>query len=325
MTRSLFANPRLDPELAAASVLLPEIDLRASTEARRLERTLSAEIGGLSDLGVATRDLVVPTPEGGVPIRWYESQSSRHTDETGQPRPTPVILYLHGGAFVLGGLHSEHGRCAEYCAETGAVVVSVDYRLSPENPYPAAVEDGMAVLRWLVAEAEDLGLDVKRIVLAGLSAGGCLAAVLAIAARDQGICRPRLQMLINPVTDSSLNSPSMSEFTSTPMLTTAHSHDMWELYRGAATPADADGMFAPAHAATHSDLAPAFISVAELDPLRDEGITYAMSLLRAGVGVDLHCYMGTYHAFDSFQKSRVARRSRTDQINALQRAFARSS
>lgn len=324
MTRSLFANPRLDPELAAASVLLPDIDLRDPIEARRLERTLSAEIGGLPDLGVVTRDLVVPTAGGGVPVRWYESTSTRHTDETGQARPTPVVLYLHGGAFILGGLHSEHGRCVEYCAETGAVVVSVDYRLAPEHPYPAAVEDSLAVLRWIVDESGDLGLDVDRIVLAGLSAGGCLAAVLAIAARDEGICRPRLQMLINPVLDAALDSPSMTEFTGTPMLTTAHSHDMWDLYRGPSTPAETDGMFAPARLSDRSGLAPTFISVAEFDPLRDEGIAYATSLLQAGVGVDLHCYMGTYHAFDSFQKSRVARRSRADQISALRRALERT-
>lgn len=324
MTGSLFTNPRLDPELAAASVLLPEIDLRNPVEARHLERTLSTEIDGPTDLGVVMKDLAVTTPDREIPIRWYESQSARHTDETGQVRPTPAILYLHGGAFILGGLHSEHGRCIEYCAETGATVVSVDYRLAPENPYPAAVDDAIAVLRWIVAEADNLGLDAERVVLAGLSAGGCLAAVLAIAARDEGICAPRLQMLINPVTDSALNSHSMTEFTGTPMLTTAHSHDMWELYRGTTTLGETGGLFAPARAATHAGLAPAFVSVAEFDPLRDEGIDYATTLLRAGVGVDLHCYMGTYHAFDSFQKSRVARRSRADQVHALRRAFERT-
>ncbi|MCV7279571.1 alpha/beta hydrolase [Mycolicibacterium flavescens] len=218
---------------------------------------------------------------GDVPVRIYR----------GGPAPAPAVIYCHAGAFVLGNLDTDHLQCVELARRAACTVISVGYRLAPEHPYPAALDDALLVHSWVVGNAVELGVDTARIAVAGSSAGGALAAGLA-----QWCAGPVVfQLLHQPVLDDR-PTPSKAEFTETPGFDGPAAEAMWRHYLG---DAPADSRAAPARADELSGLPPAFISCSELDPLRDEAIDYAVRLMRAGVATDLHVFAGTCHGFDS--------------------------
>jgi acetyl esterase/lipase len=206
-----------------------------------------------------------------------------------------VVIYCHSGAFVLGNLDTDHRQCVEFARRGWCTVVSVDYRLAPEHPCPAAFDDALAVMNWVATNGVALGVDTSRMAVAGSSAGGALAARLAQRAA-QGSAPPVVfQMLHQPVLD---DRPTLSkdEFTTTPGFDKPAVEMMWRHYvAGETVPADA----APGRSAELSGVASALITCAELDPLRDEAVDYAMRLMRAGVSTELHVYSGTCHGFDS--------------------------
>jgi acetyl esterase/lipase len=221
------------------------------------------------------------------------------------------LLYLHGGGYCLGSVEIEHAGAVQLAYALGAVVVSVEYRLAPEHPYPAGLEDCYASLCFLAALD---GVDPARIGVHGQSAGGGLAAAVALLARDRGGPALAVQSLGMPALDDRLETPSMRAFVDTPMWSRQQAAQSWQLYLGGA---EADGYAAPARMADLHGLPPAYITTMELDPLRDEGISYAMRLLEAGVSVELHNYPGTFHGSAVAMKAAVSKRAGAELVTAL--------
>lgn len=239
------------------------------------------------------------------------------------PGPLPAVLWLHGGCFVRGAVEIDHPEAARAAAELRAVVVSVDYRLAPEHPYPAAIDDCQAALQWLVCEVEDVASD--RVAVVGISAGGGLAAALAMRVRDRGAPALCLQALVIPMLDDRLDTPSMREFTDLRIFSRGVAEAGWQHYLGGAgisgePPPDA----APGRSPDLTDLPPAYLCTAELDPLRDEGIDYAVRLTRAGVPVELHQFPGTFHGSQFVVRDAAISRRMCDELYAsLARSFSR--
>ncbi|MCU1601631.1 MAG: lipase/esterase, partial [Frankiales bacterium] len=220
-------------------------------------------------------------------------------------------LYLHGGGFCLGDLDMEHGGAVQIANEVDAVVVSVDYRLAPEHPYPAGLDDCMVGLRYLS------GL-VDTVAVHGQSAGGGLGAATVLRARDEGGPAIAFQSLGIPELDHRLETPSMQAFTDTPLWARPQAVKSWEHYLGGNP---ADGYASPSIMADLSGLPPAHVTVMELDPLRDEGIGYALRMLQAGVSVELHAYPGTFHGNSLVVDAAVSKRQAADLIGALRRGL----
>ena len=232
----------------------------------------------------------VDGPGGAIPIRVYWPDS---------PGPHPVVMFFHGGGFALGDLDTHDVTAREHAAGADALVVSVDYRLAPENPFPAAVDDVWAATRWVAANAGQFGADASRMAVAGDSAGGTLAAVVAQSARDHGEPAIAFQLLWYPSTMWDTSLPSFAENAEAPVLDHAALAAFTEWYAGHLDLADPPAKLAPGRAADLSGLPPTYIAVAGHDPLRDDGIRYAELLSEAGVPVQLdnagslvHGYLG---------------------------------
>ncbi|MGN7191633.1 alpha/beta hydrolase [Curtobacterium sp. MCBA15_004] len=237
-------------------------------------------------------DRTLPTAHGDVPVRLYVP------DAVEARGPLPVTVFLHGGGWVLGDLDSQDHIARVVCARARCLVVSVDYRLAPEHPFPAAVDDAEGAVAWILDHADQLGGDPERVVLFGESAGATLAAVAARHARDRGGRQPVLQVLVHPVTDHADDSGSMRTFADGPVLTAAQMRWFWDTYLG-----DADGSDPRASPIRTPDLhgvAPAMVVSAAVDPLLDQGVRYVDALRAAGVAVRHEVVPGVPHAFLSF-------------------------
>jgi len=235
-------------------------------------------------------DLAMDGPGGRLALRCYRPPA---------PQGTPgALLYFHGGGFVIGDLDTHDTICRHLCALGGVAVVSVDYRLAPEHPFPAAVDDALAALAWLRGQAGAIGADPGRLAVAGDSAGGTLAAVAAQRARDDGVALCA-QLLLYPVVDLAGRYPSHAEHRDTPPIAAPVLDWFWSLYLGPQRDAALlrDPRVSPLHAPRFDGLAPAFVLTAGLDPLRDEGAAYAHRLAGAGVETLYQCALGTVHGF----------------------------
>ena len=307
---------RLDAQLVAEATLfrvpltaasLPTI--RASLDQRRAEQVADTDPGGVvvasSSVEVAGRP---------VGLRVYRGTTQD---------PAPVVLFFHSGGLVLGNLDTDHARCLALARGAECVVISVDYRLAPEHPYPAAVEDCLGVTEVVLADPGTFGVDAGRLALSGSSAGAGLAAAVALCLRDRGGRQPVLQLLHQPMLDDSTATPSMREFTATPGFDSESARFSWDSYL-AGRPAE--GYASPARAESVAGLPPAHICCSEVDPLRDEAIDHARRLLEAGVPTELHVVPGTCHGFDSFAPQHPFSVGETQaQVDALRRAFARAA
>jgi acetyl esterase/lipase len=234
----------------------------------------------------------------------------------------PAIIYLHGGGGIAGTPDMMAGASDRIANAVGAVVIAPDYRLAPEAPFPAAIDDAYTTLAWAHANAEALGIDPTRISVMGDSAGGCLAAGLALLARDRQSIPVRAQFLVYPMldyltgTDQALrNDPNTGEF----VWARPQNSYAWHLARGAVGVAISQlGYFSPTYMADLSKLPPTFIIAAELDLYREEDIDYAQRLIRAGVPTDLVVYAGAVHAFDVLP-GELSDRARNDLVDAIRR------
>jgi len=234
-----------------------------------------------------------------------------------------ALLYFHGGGFVVGDLDTEHPQCLDHAEHAGCVVVSVDYRLAPEFPFPAAHEDGWTALHWLAANAKTLGVDPARIAIGGGSSGATLAAGLALRARDEGFSALRLAMLVQPSLDHLQTQPSARTFSDTPFLASEHLPSIWRCYFGAHPPTGkALSYAAPAAAERLTGFPPVFLIVGEVDPLRDEALAFAMRLIADGVEVELHLLAGAPHGFDLVEHAPVTQLMRDARAAALVRALS---
>jgi acetyl esterase len=309
----------IDPELAALADLMPVIELHDIPAARaafeEMIATLFADIPGVEALEI--EDRLVPGHQGDpdVPVRVYRPKEPR------QP-PVPGVLHIHGGGFVVGSVQTEHAGAALMAIDTGAVVVSVDYRLAPEHPYPAGVHDCYAGLTFLHAEAGALGVDTTRLAVVGASAGGGLAAATALLARDRGGPPLCFQMLHIPELDDRLETHSMRTFVDSPVWNRPLAEISWQAYLGALHgAADVPVYAAPARATDLSGLPPAYVSTAENDPLRDEGMLYAVRLLQAGVSAELHQFPGTFHGSNMVTTAEVSQRAGREANAVLRKAL----
>jgi acetyl esterase len=236
-------------------------------------------------------DRTIPGPAGEIPVRVYRPGAGRSAGV----RP-PIVVYYHGGGWVIGDLESHDGNCRALTAGAGVITMAVDYRLAPEHRYPAAANDAYAAAVWASEHAGELGGDAARLVVAGDSAGGNLAAVTALRARDSGGPPLAHQILVYPVTDVGQDTPSYRENAEGFFVTADHMRWFWGCYLGPA--GDGGGPYAsPLRAINLGGLPPATVLTAECDPLRDEGNAYAERLRAAGVPVTARTYPGMFHGF----------------------------
>ncbi len=229
---------------------------------------------------VDTEDRSIDGPAGPIPIRIYRPPTERET--------LPVLIFLHGGGWSVGDLDTYDGDARNHAVGADAVVVSVEYRLAPEHPYPAAVEDAWAATQWVAEHADEFGGESDRLAVAGDSAGGNLAAVVAQLARDAGGPAIRFQLLWYPATTWDTSLPSFTENANAPLLGDAAAKGFSRWYLGDFDLSDLPATLAPARARELTGLPAAYIAVAGHDPLRDDGARYAELLAAAGVPVELH-------------------------------------
>jgi acetyl esterase/lipase len=269
------------------------------------------------DPRVRTSDRMVPGPSGSpeVRVRLYRP--------AGAEGPLPALLYIHGGGMIIGAIETEDAIVRSLCLAVGCAAVSVDYRLAPENPHPAPVEDCFAALNWAAANAGSIGIDPARIAVYGGSAGGGLAAGTAILARDRGGPALAFQMLLYPMLDDRCDTPSGHEIEDIGVFDGWASREGFQALLAERWGTESvDPPAAPARSLDLSGLPPAWIDVGELDALRDESVLYAQRLMQAGIATDLHVYPGAYHAWEIFAPDAdSSKRVVADRVAALRRAL----
>ncbi|MBV9413322.1 MAG: alpha/beta hydrolase [Acidimicrobiia bacterium] len=307
----------IDPELEPFLALLPppELDDLEASRARILG-LLEQFNAGVDVTAVAVTDHLAPAP-GNAPdvlVRVYAPE--------GEPTPSgrSGLLSIHGGGFTTGSIEMDHGFCVATVRRLGIVAATVEYRLAPEHPFPAGIEDCYAALCWFHDNAAVLGVDPARIGIGGQSAGGGLTAGTALLARDCGGPPLCFQFLGIPELDHRLDTPSMRAFIDTPMWSRPQAILSWERYLGA-DHGDVSPYASPSIAPDLAGLPPAYVTTMEFDPLRDEGILYAMRLMQAGVQVELHSYPGTFHGSSLVTTAAVSRRGTDDLFVALRRGL----
>ncbi len=265
--------------------------------------------------GVSSEDHTVPGPEGApeVMVRVYRPES--------RMQKLPALLWIHGGGMVIGSVEGDDFAARNMTKDLECVVVSVEYRLAPEHPFPAPVEDCYAALKWLSANAEELGVDGARLAVGGASAGGGLAAGLALLARDRGEVPLIFQYLIYPMLDDRNVEQASDTVLDTFLWSREHNLIGWRSYVGADA-AEVSPYAAPARATDLSGLPPAYIPVGELDLFLQEDMAYADRLIAANVPVELHVFPGAYHGFDVLAPaSALAQRALAERNAVLRRAL----
>jgi acetyl esterase len=295
MSETITRSERLHPEVRALLEMIdaqgaPPLESQDPVEARRDRLEGMKMLGGKPVALGRVEDLSIPGPRGDIPIRVYASEHGS---------VGPALVYFHGGGFVFGNLDTHDTVCRSIANQSGAVVISVDYRLAPEHKFPAAVDDSYAATVWVAANAERLGVDANRIAVGGDSAGGNLATVVAMRCRDAGGPALAAQVLIYPVTDvSSFETVSHRDFADGYFLTRG-AMDWFTGHYLASSDQKRHAEASPLLAPNVSGLPPALVITAEFDPLRDEGEAYAERLQQAGVPVTITRYPGMIHGFVS--------------------------
>ena len=305
----------IDPELAPLLEFLPEGSFSDVEESRAFLAALVEPMNANVDTsGLEIVDREISGPDGAVPVRVYAQEG----DAPAGGRP--ALLDIHGGGFVTGNIEMEHAFAVQVARELDAAVVVVDYRLAPEHPFPAGVEDCYSSLKWLHEEASALGIDPERIAVGGQSAGGGLAAATVLMARDRGGPPVCFQFLGIPELDHRLETASMRAFVDTPVWHRPAAELSWERYLGP-DPGTVSPYASPAIATDLGGLPPAYVTAMEFDPLRDEGIVYALRMMEAGVSVELHTFPGTFHGSAMVTSAAVSRRAAAEVLVALRRGL----
>jgi len=318
MTQTNLKRPqglsRIDPALRDTAAELGIVEFLAESlpaEREHANRVAAARAATVDATGVVVESRSIAGLDGQqLQLRLYQGQ----TEST-----APLVVYAHGGCFVTGSLDTDHAHCLELAREAGCLVVSVDYRLAPEHPCPAALDDVEAGFRFAVQNCADLNADDGRLAVMGRDAGAALVAGLAQRMFDEEGPPILVQILHQPMLDSDAT-PSRREFQRTPGLNGPAVSRAWGHYLGHAS---ANGQRVPAHRANLEGLPPAFITCSEIDPCRDEAIDYANRLLHAYVHTELHVVAATFNGFDSVVPDWVvSRENRALHAQTLRRAFA---
>ncbi|HEY0533644.1 MAG TPA: alpha/beta hydrolase [Actinoplanes sp.] len=277
--------------------------------------TVEAMLSGIEvpeNPNVTKEDRTIPGPDGepDISVRIYRP--------AGVEKKLPGIYFIHGGGMILGSVEGEDPVATKICDEVGAVVVSVEYRLSPENPHPAPAEDCYAGLKWMASHSDELGINDKLGVYGG-SAGGGLAIAVALMARDRGGPALKFMMPIYPMIDDTNTTASTQEIVDIGIWDRAGNIQAWEWYLGGKP---ADHYAAPTRAEDLAGLPPAFIDVGTVDMFRDEDIAFAQRLMQAGVPTELHIHPGSYHAAETFATdAALSQRIWALRIDALRRSL----
>ncbi len=281
----------LAPELQlllAANDKRGQMALSTPVELRKQQSDAARLISGRPTRVGAVRDLDIDGAAGKLRARHYAPERGEGA---------PLLVFFHGGGFVFGDLDTHDAPCRVLCRHGGMHVLAVAYRLAPENPFPAPVEDALAALRWAQTHATELGADPARVGVGGDSAGANLSAVVAQLAVADGGVGPACQMLIYPAVDRTKQYPSMNLFAEGFFLTRASIDWFTRQYSGPPGPHLRDPRHGPLHAESHAGLAPALVVTAGFDPLRDEGMAYADALLAAGTITVPRCFHSLIHGF----------------------------
>jgi acetyl esterase/lipase len=306
----------IDPDLRPMVDAMPTMTWNAETLEQVRGFMLAADPGPLPDLPVDVSTRHGPRIDGSGEVA---SVVYRPRELTG---PLPTIVDMHGGGYVAGAAHFGGARNMALANDLGCMIVSVDYRLAPEAPFPAGLDDCYSVLEWVHAEAEALGVDRTRIALTGDSAGGGLAAALALMARDRGEVPLVAQILTYPMLDDRTASVTKtSPFVGEYMWTPESNCFGWECYLGAPAGSASSPYAAPARATDLAGLPPTLIAVGQLDLFVAEDIDYARRLIDAGVPTELHVYSGAFHGFDAVATSAASLAHGATVRQALRRAF----
>lgn len=309
---------RVDPELRTGLARFPPMDFTREPLALIRERAgrLWAAAPVRLDLGVDVQKRQIAGPDGdALGLLIYVPREAT--------APRAAVLYIHGGGFVLGSAAMADAANRALAADLGCTIVAVDYRLAPETPYPGPVEDCYVALRWMHANAGELGIDATRIAASGRSAGGGLAAALALLARDRGEVSLAFLQLMSPMLDDrTCTSEDPHPFTGELLWTNVHNRFAWRAFLGGGpgrtgVPAYA----APARASELAGLPPTCICVGALDLFLEESMEYARRLTRAGVASELHVYPGAFHGFDTVAAAQIAAAAAHQMREALRRAL----
>ena len=304
---------RVDADIAAmleayAALQLPPLSSVAPALARQAVRKMTETATPTPIESVENTQ--IPTPSGTIPVRIYRPRSDIKL---------PVLVYYHGGGWVLCDLDTHDESCRKLASAGQCVLVSVDYRLAPEHPFPAGLDDAYAALNWVAAEADALHVDAERLAVGGDSAGGNLAAAVALRARDESGPALALQLLIYPVTDvARMDTDSYDAFGRGYRLDSADMAWFRDQYLDAKTDAS-QALVSPLRAADLSGLPAAYVATAGFDVLRDEGKAYAAALSEAGVAVQYQCFSGQVHGFmglaNTIESSALATQVIGEQLN----------
>ncbi|GHO49586.1 alpha/beta hydrolase [Ktedonospora formicarum] len=320
MNKGTTSKHLVDPELAPILDQIPATTLSAENlnQIRAAARLFVKQPQSSDAISMSERFIPGPEEAPDVRVLIYQPNSTQGL--------LPALLWLHGGGYIMGSADAEDLMAKSFVSATGCAAVSVDYRLAPETPYPGPVEDCYAALNWLYTHAEELGIDSRRIAVGGSSAGGGLAATLALLARDRGEIPLLFQFLIAPMLDDRTCTqenphPYTGEFIWTPEA----NRFGWTSMLGQEPGGDDVSPYAAAARAEQLEgLPPTFINVGALDLFLEEDMEYARRLTRAGVPTELHVYPGVYHGFRMVPNARVTQTADRDQLAALRRAFTPS-
>ena len=315
----MTARHPIDPESAAglAAFLefvpggfgaIPDINARRAT----LQAVLEAEpLPENPDVLIEDRIVAGPADNPALRVRTYRPAATS-TD-------LPAIVLIHGGGMIMGTPEGEDYTATALCESIGAVVISIDYRLAPENPHPAPLEDCFAAWTWITSHAQELGIDLNRVALYGESAGGGLALGTALLIRDRGGASPAFVSAIYPMIDDSHSTPSSHEVLDVGVWDRDTNIEAWEWYLAGQ---EADHYAAPARAVDLTGLPPTFLDVGTVDLFRDEAIAFAQRLMTAGVPCELHVYPGAYHGSEFFAaEAPLSQRIVSERHAALRRAL----
>ncbi|MEP7123336.1 MAG: alpha/beta hydrolase [Byssovorax sp.] len=294
-------------QLAASGV--PSLEVLPVAQARAVFEALSRNHGAKLALA-RVEDRQIPGPAGEIAVRIYTPEAQG---------PLPVLAYLHGGGWVIGSLETHDALCRELARAVQAIVVAVDYRLAPEHPFPAGLEDGYAALAWIAANADSFGGDPAKLAIGGDSAGGNLSAVIALLARDRGGPKIAHQLLIYPVTDLNADTVSLRENAEGYFLTRAIM--AWFSTHYITAEQRTLPHASPRLATDHRNLPPATVITAEFDPLRDDGEAYAVRLREHGIPVESVRYDGMIHGFITMPMFRQAGEAIALAAAGLRRSF----
>ncbi|WP_449620903.1 alpha/beta hydrolase [Robertmurraya sp. Marseille-Q9965] len=313
---------RIDPELREILESFPALTLDENNMAiiRRMMAESNSAVDVLVNDAVKISNQFIVGPEANLSVRVkvYEPKVKNEV--------LPGLLWIHGGGYVLGTADDNDLLCQQFVTDANCVVVSVDYRLAPENPYPAPLEDCYAALKWFSENAEELGVDATRIGIAGASAGGGLTAALSLLARDRKGPQLCFQMPLYPMIDDRNNTPSSLEITGDFIWNHDLNEKGWSMYLNGQNGTDNVSPYAaPARAEDLSGLPFTYTCVGQLDPFRDETLDYVSRLAQAGVDVEFHLYPGAYHGFELISpNASISQRAVAEYVGAVKRGLNRT-